>query len=89
MTIEKGKDIIRDQFGKVKGQAETTFSGFTTQTTALVDGKIGEVTKIYEDVKSKVNIGGALQIVQKQQGKSIDELSGFNNIKNQITGIKN
>ena len=85
MTIEKGKDVIRDQFGKVKGQAETSFSGFITQANSLVDGKLGEVTKIYEDVKNKVNIGGALQMVQKQQGKSLDELSGFNKIKTQIT----
>lgn len=41
MTIEKGKDVIRDQFGKVKNQAQTTFSGFISQTTTMLDGKIG------------------------------------------------
>jgi len=72
MVAEKGKDVIRDEFGKVQTQAESTFGGFTTNTTNLVDGKLNEVTKIYEDVKNKVNVGGALQIVEKQQGKSID-----------------
>lgn len=72
MVAEKGKDVIRDEFGKVKTQADTTFGGFTTQTTNIVDTKLNEVTKIYEDVKSKVNVGGVLQMVEKQQGKSID-----------------
>ena len=88
MTIEKGKDVISYQFGKVKTQAQTTFGGFINEANVMADGKIGEVTKIYEDIKNKLNVGGVLQMVQNQKGQSIDDLSGFNKIKGQINRIK-
>lgn len=88
MVAEKGKDIIRDEFGKTKTNVDSVFTGYSNQTNTLVDGKLGDLTKIYESTKQKVNIGGALEMLEKQQGKPIDEISGFNGMKGQLNGIR-
>lgn len=50
---------------------------------------MGELTKTYESVKSKASmVPGALEMLEKQQGKPIDEISGFNSIKNEINNVK-
>jgi len=37
--------------------------GFINEANVLIDGKVGEVTKLYEDIKNKLNVGGVLQMV--------------------------
>lgn len=53
----------------------------------MIDGKIGEVTKLYEDTKSKVP-SFALEALEKQQGKPLDEISGFNTVKAEVGKIR-
>jgi hypothetical protein len=56
MVAEKGKDVVQDEFGKVKTNIDSTFTGFNNQANTLVDGKFNEVTRIYEDAKKKVSM---------------------------------
>lgn len=89
MVSEKGKDVVREEMGKVRGEAENVFGGFTKETNTLVDGKFGELTKTYESVKSKANmVPGALEMLEKSKGKPIDEISGFNSLKGEINNVK-
>lgn len=53
----------------------------------MIDGKLGEVTKLYEDTKSKVP-SFALEALEKQQGKPLDEISGFNTVKAEVGKIR-
>lgn len=41
MVAEKGKDVVRDEMGKVKTQVEGVFGGMTKDTNNIVDGKLG------------------------------------------------
>ncbi len=67
MVAEKGKDVVRDEFGKVKEQAEGVFGTMTKDTNNIVDGKMGELTKVYESVKSKASmIPGGLEMLEKK-----------------------
>ena len=41
MVAEKGKDVVREEMGKVKTQADEAFGGFNKETHSLTDGKLG------------------------------------------------
>lgn len=89
MVAEKGKDVVRDEMGKVKTQVEGVFGGMTKDTNNIVDGKLGQLTKVYEGVKSKAGmIPGGLEMLEKREGKPIDQISGFNSLKNEINKVK-
>lgn len=89
MVCENGKIFVRKEFVKVKAEFQKVFGGATTHANTLIDSKTSELTKVYESEKAKVAaIPGALQALEKSQGKPIDDISGFNSLKGEIATVR-
>lgn len=90
MVAEKSKEIVNEEFGKVTTQTNEVFQGFNTKTNSLVDEKTNVLNNLFEDMKAKVNntVPGGIGAFERLKGGSINDISGFSSIIQQVTSVK-
>lgn len=90
MVAEKSKEVVNEEFVKLNSKSDEIFQGFETKTTAIVEEKNNSLTKLFEELKGKVNstVPGGITAIEKLKGAKIEEFSGFQSLQNKIKEVK-